>query len=100
MYVQGIRNCSCIIMEEYHGTKLNGMHTTSVVISHRFAEFNGQYVIPSILSIVYVCRRFDLLPLIPDMVHLTQYTFSESCVPVSSIGVPILNACLALATVM
>jgi len=29
------------------GTKLNGMHATSVVISHRFAEFNGQNVIPS-----------------------------------------------------
>jgi hypothetical protein len=40
-----------MMMEEQHGTKLNGMHTTSVVISRRFAEFNGQNVIPIILKI-------------------------------------------------
>jgi len=33
-------------------------------------------------------RSFDLLPLIEEMVHLTQYTFSERPVHVSSIDVP------------
>jgi len=45
-------------------------------------------------------RRFDPLPLIADMVHLTRYTFLGRRVHVSNIDVPFLNTCLALATGM
>jgi len=45
-------------------------------------------------------RRFDLLPLIEEMVHLTQYTFWERRVRVGSIDVSFLNTYLALATGM
>jgi hypothetical protein len=43
------------------------------------------------------CRSFDLLPIIADRVHLTQYTSCEKHVHVDSIDVPFLNTCLALA---
>ena len=51
MCVKVIRNCCWLVTEEQHGTKLNGMHTIIVVISHRFAEPQGQNVIPTILRI-------------------------------------------------
>jgi hypothetical protein len=42
-------------------------------------------------------KSFDLLPLVTDTVHLTQYTFSETRGHYSSIDVPFLNTCLTLA---
>ena len=55
-----IRNSCCKMMEEKHGAKLHGMHTTIVLISRRFAELQGQNVIPSVLRVHLQIKEYCL----------------------------------------